>query len=456
MKCPKCQHENPDEANFCNKCAFCLKRVREIFSNADIVPKSYTPKFLADKILSSKAVIEGERKFVTVLFADVANFTDISEKLDPEEIHRIMDGCFRVLMDSIHKYEGTINQFTGDGIMALFGAPIAHEDHAQRACQAALSIQKAMGAFGAKIKNQFKVDFALRVGLNSGPVIVGSIGDDLRMDYTAIGDTTNLAARMEGIAKPGTVMVSKNTHYRAYQQFEFTPLGKTTIKGKAAPQEVYQLDSKISKPTLDSNRMIRSEIVGRQQELNRLELHVLKAKNGEGSVVNIIGEAGIGKSRLVAELKHRETLKGVMVLEGRALSMGRNLRFYPIVEALKIWANIEEDDSEFDAANKLESAIKNIHPRQAEEIFPFIGIIMGISLSGKYLERIKGIEGEALEKLIFKNLRALIIKIAELMPLVLIVEDMHWADESSIDLLAALFKLLTRWKNTCLFHSIML
>jgi class 3 adenylate cyclase len=157
-------------------------------------PQSYTPKFLADKILTTRSSIEGERKLVTVLFADVANYTSMSEKLDPEDIHQIMDGCFKILMDEIHKYEGTINQFTGDGVMALFGAPVAHEDHSQRACHAALSIQKAIEEYSQKVKKDRGVDFEMRIGLNSGLVIVGAIGNDLRMDYTAVGDTTNLAS----------------------------------------------------------------------------------------------------------------------------------------------------------------------------------------------------------------------------------------------------------------------
>ena len=172
-------------------------------------PQSYTPKFLAEKILTTRSSIEGERKLVTVLFADVASYTSLSEKLDPEEFHQIMDGCFRILMDEIHRYEGTINQFTGDGVMALFGAPVAHEDHAQRACHAALPIQRAIREYGEKVRRDYGVDFELRIGLNSGPVIVGAIGDDLRMDYTAVGDTTNLASRMQGMAKPGTVLLSR-------------------------------------------------------------------------------------------------------------------------------------------------------------------------------------------------------------------------------------------------------
>ena len=255
MKCPKCQFENPEAMQFCGKCGakleniclqcnssnpsefrFCGKCGQDLAQPQETLavdysePQSYTPKFLANKILTTRSSIEGERKLVTVLFADVANYTSISEKLDPEEIHQIMDGCFKILMDEIHKYEGTINQFAGDGVMSLFGAPVAHEDHAQRACHSALSIQTFIGNYGEKVKKDYGVDFKLRIGLNSGPVVVGSIGDDLRMDYTAVGDTTNLASRLESMARPGTSMVSGHTHKLAREFFEFESLGKVQVK----------------------------------------------------------------------------------------------------------------------------------------------------------------------------------------------------------------------------------
>ncbi len=222
MKCPDCGFKNEVGSKFCNECGNKLeltcsgcgninqlgsKFCNECGQNLQVdfetkavdykTPQTYTPKHLADKILTSRSSIEGEKKLVTVLFADIANFTSISEKLDPEEIHQIMDGCFKILMDEIHKYEGTINQFTGDGVMALFGAPVAHEDHAKNASYAALSIQKFINPYSEKILEDYGTEFKLRIGINSGLVVVGSIGDDLRMDYTAIGDTTNLAARME-------------------------------------------------------------------------------------------------------------------------------------------------------------------------------------------------------------------------------------------------------------------
>ena len=223
--CPECGAEVLTEDMFCGKCGHDLKVPKEFHPVDYSKPQSYTPKFLADKILTSRSSIEGERKLVTVLFADVADFTAMSEKLDPEEVHKIMDGCFKIIMDEIHKYEGTINQFTGDGVMALFGAPVAHEDHAQRASHAALSIQRALGEYGEKVARDYGAEFKMRIGLNSGPVIVGAIGDDLRMDYTAVGDTTNLASRMEGLAQPGTVLLSGHTQRLVKDYFELRPFG---------------------------------------------------------------------------------------------------------------------------------------------------------------------------------------------------------------------------------------
>ncbi len=344
--------------------------------------------------------MEGERKRVTVLFADVANYTSMAEKLDPEQVHQIMDGCFKILIDEIHRFEGTINQFTGDGIMALFGAPLAIENHAQNACRAALSIQTVLQRYSEDLKSKNGFEFRMRIGINSGLVIVGSIGDDLRMDYTAIGYTTNLAARMEGMAEPGNILASPNTYKRVEQQFEFKSLGKLEIKGKEDVVEAYELvKDKVDRPRLGLERYIFSEMVSRDKELNQLELQVNKAIAGEGSVVNIIGEAGIGKSRLISELRNSTIMKRATLLEGRAISIGRNLSFHPIIILLKYWAHIKEEDTSAAAESKLETAIRNVCPEDINEIFPFVATLMGLKLSGRYAERVNGIEGEALEKL---------------------------------------------------------
>ena len=254
MKCQQCQTENPDENKFCSECGaklalccpgcgtpvlpkdkFCGECGRKLQRETPVPeqvsqpvdrtrPDSYTPKHLAKKILTQRSAIQGERKLVTVLFADVAGFTTLSEKLDPEDVHEIMDGCFEILMGEIHRFEGTINQFTGDGVMALFGAPVAHEDHAQRACRASLAIREALKPYGEKVQRRYDVPFQMRIGINSGPVVVGAIGDDLRMDYTAVGDTTNLAARMESHAHPGHALISENTCAQIRDYFELAEI----------------------------------------------------------------------------------------------------------------------------------------------------------------------------------------------------------------------------------------
>ena len=306
LTCPDCGTTNSPEAKFCDECGNELGKPQKTVPFDYSEPQSYTPKFLADKILTTRSSLEGERKLVTVLFADVANYTSMAEKLDPEEVHQIMDGCFQILMDEIHRYEGTINQFTGDGVMALFGAPVAHEDHAQRACYAALSIQKAIEEYGNKIGRERGVEFKIRVGLNSGPVIVGSIGDNLRMDYTAVGDTTNLAARIQQAANPGDVWASQETRNIIQDYFHDEMVGEFPLKGKAAHQPLYRMVSE--RPDVRTRfeaGLVRgiTDLVGRRPEMEALRSVFERAKEGEGQVVDVVGEAGVGKSRLVYEFQ---------------------------------------------------------------------------------------------------------------------------------------------------------
>ena len=306
LLCPECGFENLPDDRFCGGCGHTLIPFTLTPPLDYSQPHSYTPKFLADKILITRSSVEGERKLVTVLFADVANFTTISEKLDPEEIHGIMDGCFKILMDEIHKYEGTINQFTGDGVMALFGAPLAHEDHAQRACHAALAIQNSLMEYSKTLKEESSVDFRMRLGLNSGPVVVGAIGDDLRMDYTAIGDTVNLASRMESSAEPGTIIVSAHTHRLAKDFFTFEPLGFLPVKGKQDPQEAYRLLAPSGVKTRLTASVARGSLtpfIGREYPMASLMEAYEHVRNGSGQVVEVVGEAGVGKSRLLLEFR---------------------------------------------------------------------------------------------------------------------------------------------------------
>jgi class 3 adenylate cyclase/tetratricopeptide (TPR) repeat protein len=458
MKCPKCQFENREGAKFCKECGkkleltcpqcgtaytpgtkFCdecgqsLTEVKKAPPVDYSQPRSYTPKFLADKILTTRSSIEGERKLVTVLFADVANYTSMSEKLDPEEVHEIMDGCFRILMDETHRYEGTINQFTGDGVMALFGAPVAHEDHARRACHAALSIQSAVGAYGERIKKRHGFKFKLRIGLNSGPVIVGSIGDDLRMDYTAVGDTTNLAARMESMAKPGSILGTAPTYKLARDFFKFDPLGKVEVKGKQETVEAYVL----LEPTAVETRIAASaakgltKLVGRGREMETLRQAYEKARSGSGQIVGIVGEAGVGKSRLLIELRNMLSNEACTYLEGQCLHYGGSMTYLPLIDTLKSYFEIKEGDREYIIKKKIAQKILHLDERLKGALPPFQEMLSLKVDDTAYLQ----LEPSAKKLKTFEAIRDLLVRESQNKPVVLAIEDLHWIDKSSEDFL---------------------
>ena len=448
MECPKCQFENQDGSKFCNDCGhkFSLIPVttKNNFPNDIQINRiqRFLPKGLTEKILLQKGKIEGEKRQVTILFCDMKNFTPMVEKLGPEKSYSIMDEIYEILIHNVHDFEGTVNEMTGDGIMALFGAPVALEDAPIRALRSALSIHEEISKFRNKDINSFPIK--MRVGIHTGPVIVGALGNDLRVEFKAVGDTVNLASRMEGLAEPGSTYITKETYQFGKGLFQFEELGDKKIKGKKEFVSVYKLISAqkdIYRPRIGFERMIYSKMVGRDNELDKIELQIMKAVNGEGSVLNIIGEAGIGKSRIIAELKNRELMEKVVLLEGHAISIGRNLSFYPIINLLKHWAQIKEDDSEALALSKLENSFRIVCQEDWQDTLPFIATLMGMKLSGRYAEIIKGIEGEAFQKNILKSMKDLLTMATELNPIAIVMEDLHWADASSIELLEFLFRI---------------
>ncbi|MFC1886397.1 adenylate/guanylate cyclase domain-containing protein [Thermodesulfobacteriota bacterium] len=459
MKCPNCEAENPETKKFCRKCGsklllacpkcgaeilpddyFCgdcghdLKGPKELLSIDYSAPQTYTPKHLAEKILVTRSAMEGEKKLVTVFFADVADFTSMSEKLDPEEIHQIMDGAFKILMDEIHRYEGTVNQFTGDGVMALFGAPVAHEDHAQRACRAALSVQKSIAAYGEKIKKDAGVDFKIRIGMNSGPVIVGSIGDDLRMDYTAVGDTTNLAARMESSATPGSILISDYTYRMAKQYFEFENLGQIDVKGKEKPQKAY----KLIKPSDVETRIEASiskgltRFVGRKKSMPALMEVWDKARACSGQVVGVVGEAGVGKSRMLLEFRNRLPQNEFTYLEGHCLQYGENMIYLPILELIKSYFDIKEDDREFIIRKKVVEKIFEVGEEFSESALPVFQDILSLKVDDEAFSKL---EPKQKREKTFETIRDLFIRESRSKPLILAIEDLHWIDKTSEALL---------------------
>jgi class 3 adenylate cyclase len=454
MKCPKCQTNNPETKKFCRKCGakllktcpqcgseilpedtFCgecghqLTKPKEAPPIDFSKPKSYTPKSLADRILTTRSSIEGERKLVTVFFADVASYTSMAEKLDPEEVHQIVDGCFRILMDEIHKYEGTITQFTGDGVMALFGAPIAHEDHAQRACYAALSIQKALVGYGETVKRQCGMDFKMRIGLNSGPVVVGSIGDDLRVDYTAIGDTANLASRMETMARPGTVLVSGHTQKLARNFFQFEPLGKVSVKGKEELQEAYELirPSEVKTRIEAAAAKGLTKFVGRKNSMAALMEAYEKVQSGAGQMVGVVGEAGVGKSRLLLEFRNRLPQEEFTYLEGRCIHFGVAMAYLPILDILRSYFQVEEGEREFSIRKKLKDKVFKLDEK-LQTVIPPLQELFSLKVGDETFTKL---EPKQKRDKIFESIRDLLIRESQNRVLIVSVEDLHWIDKTS-------------------------
>ncbi|MBT8368622.1 MAG: AAA family ATPase [Deltaproteobacteria bacterium] len=458
MRCPNCRFENPDDSKFCLRCGqkielrcpHCNKVLPVIarfcngcghnlaeLSKDPLVkyrePQAYTPKFLAEKILTTRSSIEGERKLVTVMFADVADYTAMAEKLDPEEVHQIMDGCFQILLREIHKYEGTINQFIGDGVMAIFGAPVAHEDHVQRACYASLAIQNALGDYHEELNREYGIDFKMRIGLNSGPVVVGSIGNDLRMDYTAIGDTTNLAARMEREARPSRILVSKNAYTIARDFFEFVPLGELNIKGKEKPQEAFELINAAEEKTrfkaLASKGL--TKFTGRKNSLGALKDPLDNILSGSGQIVGIAGEAGVGKSRLIMEFINQLPKMDYTYLEGRCLGYGESIMYMPILEILKTYFGINEEDSDSIIKSKIKKKIEANRETLANGIAPLEELLAQKTDDESY----SALNPKQKRERTFESLRDFFITESQNTPLVLVIEDVHWIDKTSEEFL---------------------
>ena len=343
-------------------------------------------------------------------------------------------------LDKIHRYEGTINQFTGDGVMSLFGAPLAHEDHAQRACYAALSIQKAIGEYGRQVKRDSGTEFKMRMGLNSGPVIVGSIGDDLRMDYTAVGDTTNLASRMESMARPATILVSNHTHKMARDFFEFKSLGKVEVKGKKEPVEAHELVKASGVETRIEAAQAKglTAFVGRQREIEALQEAFDKAREGSGQVVGIVGEAGVGKSRLILELRRMLSKQAYTYIEGRCLHYGGSMAYLPVLDILRSYLGIKEGDREFLIKKKMVEKIIQLD-EELKGVLPPFHDLLSLKVEDEEYLRLEPIQKK--EKT-FEAIRDLLVRESQIKPLVLAIEDLHWIDSISEELLTYLIKSL--------------
>jgi class 3 adenylate cyclase/tetratricopeptide (TPR) repeat protein len=377
---------------------------------------------------------------VTVLFVDIVESSRLAERLEPEAMHEIMDRVLRLMTEMVHRYEGTVNQYLGDGLMALFGAPLALEDHALRAVQAALGIRETVGGYSEQLKRERGVEVWLRLGLNSGPVIVGKIGDDLRMDYTAIGDTTHLAARMQAHAEPGTILMTDATHRLVAGYVRSEPLGKVRVKGRGEPVLVFSVTDRLPRRSRFEVRAESglTELIGRERENATLEGCLTRGIAGRGQVVGIIGEPGIGKSRLVYEFRRSLGSGRVVWLEGHCGPDRQATPYGPILEILCTNFHIEEGDNAPQIEEKLRQGLRRLDAG-LERILPFLRELFG--LPGED-EALKHLGPQDKRQKSFEAIRALTVAGSERRPQVLLVEDLHWMDKTSEDYLAFLVESL--------------
>jgi class 3 adenylate cyclase len=394
--------------------------------------RSYTPKHLADRILQTRSALEGERKQVTVLFADVKGSMELAGSVDPEAWHGILDGFFSILADGVHRFEGVVNQYTGDGIMALFGAPIAHEDHAQRACYAVLALQGELQRYAREVKRSHGLGFATRMGLHSGEVVVGKIGDDLRMDYTAQGQTVGLAQRMEALAEPNTCYLSGATAGLVSGYFALDDLGAFDVKGVSGPVPVFELRGLgAARTRFDVSRARGlSRFVGRDADLRTLEDALRHAQAGHGQVLGIVAEAGTGKSRLCFEFAGRCRAEGLAVFEGRAVAHGKNLPLLPILQVFRAYYGIEERDTDRTVREKIAGRLLLLD-EGFRDVLPVMFEFLGVPDPDRPALQM---EPEAKQRLLFGVMR----KISQgadpqsgARSYVTLFEDLHWFDPAS-------------------------
>jgi class 3 adenylate cyclase len=465
VHCTSCHHENPEGALFCGACGdslvegsacaqcgaanpvsnrFCQQCGSPLGASPELgaapgrrAPRDYTPRHLAERILLDRSAVEGERKQVTVLFADVKSSMELAERVDPEEWHAILDRFFQILADGVHRFEGTVNQYTGDGIMALFGAPIAHEDHAQRACYAALQLQDELKRYADELRVAKGLNFSVRMGLNSGEVVVGKIGDDLRMDYTAQGHAVGLAQRMEQLAETGKALLTQHTAKRVAGFFQLRDLGTSEIRGVEQPVGIFELeDVGAMRTRLDRSRARGfSKFVGRDDDLTTLEAALEHAIEGRGRVVGIVAEAGLGKSRLCFEFAERCRARGILVREARGMAHGRAVPLLPVLEFYREAFGIEPSDSHTQARQKIAGAVAQAD-RELLDALPLLFEFLAVPDPERLAPELAP---DARERRLLSLLRRLTAARSQREPAVIVFEDLHWIDpatEAFVEMLA--------------------
>src|SRR5438309_900378 len=461
MNCPRCRHEVPSGAKFCPECgaalpAGCVRCGRELPPSAKFCPEcgqpaslapgptaarfespvDYTPKHLAEKILGSKDALEGERKQVTVLFADLKGSTELLADRDPEDAQRLLDPVLEQMMEAVHRYEGTVNQVMGDGIMALFGAPLAHEDHAVRACYAALRMQETLKRHAEEVRRTLGVPVHVRVGLNAGEVVVRSIGNDLHMDYTAVGQTTHLAARMEQMAMPGSILVPADVLALVEGYVLLRSLGPRPVKGLDKPLEVYEVvgASPIRSRLHAAAARGLTRFVGRDPELQQLALARDRSRAGTGQLVAVVGEPGVGKSRLYWEFSRSHLTDGWLVLESASVSYGKATPYLPVIDLLRMYFKVEERDEPRVVREKVTGKLLTLD-ETLRDALPALLALLGTPAGDRQWDALGAAERR---QRILDAIKRFVLRESRVQPVALLFEDLHWIDSETQALLDSL------------------
>ena len=461
MRCPRCQTDNREGRHFCGECGLSLGSVCEAcgFTNEDTEkfcggcgklrvspvdlqegkftsPRAYTPTELAERILTSKAALEGERKQVTVLFADLRGSMELLADRDPEEARQLLDAVIERMMEAVHRYEGTVNQVMGDGIMALFGAPLAHEDHAVRACYAALRMQEAVKRYAGEALRAHGITVRIRVGLNSGDVVVRSIRSDLRMDYTAVGQTTHLAARMEQLAPPGAIWITAETRRLVESFIQIQSVGAMPVRGLDTPVEVSEVIGAGQVTTRFQAAVLRglSQFVGRHAEIEQLGFALDEVRQGRGQVLAVVGDPGIGKSRLFHEVTHSDSVRGCRVLQTSCLSYGQAMSYRPVIDLLRAYFRIDDRDDLRSVRAKITGHVLTLDESLRDLLSPIFWLFDVLPEA----DALGGLEPPQRRQVTLDALERLFCRESEVQPLVLVLEDLHWIDPETQALLDGL------------------
>src|SRR5262245_8498730 len=406
----------------------------------DRTPLTYTPQHLAEKILTARSSMAGERKHVTVLFADIKGSTELIGGLDPEAAQQLLDPALQHMMAAVHRFEGTVNQVLGDGIMALFGAPIAHEDHALRACYAALAMQAALRAYADEVLRAHGMPLQIRVGLNAGDVVVRAIGNDLHMDYSAVGQTTHLAARMEQLATPGSILMTTAIYRLTEGLVRVQALGPVPVKGLAEPVEVYELVgvSGLRRRLQAAVARGLTQFVGRQHELDALSQALEHAGAGRGQMVAMVGEAGVGKSRLVYEFVRSHHTRAWLVLESASVSYGKATPYSPVIDLLKRYVHIEDADDPRTVRAKVTGHILTLDEALQDTIPALLALLDVLPDDHAFLQ----LDPPQRRQRTLDALKRVLLRESQVQPLLVVFEDLHWIDTETQALLDSLVESL--------------